>query len=792
MPVREEQFLFCLLPCNLQSRRSSFSWLFSCLAAALPVLLLTQSMSRMSRLSRSLIYTTAGIFTVLSAKSQSIDTTAMQALQPVEVRALRAAADAPFAKTELGRAQIQQQNTGQDLPYLLQYTPSVVVTSDAGGGVGYTGIRVRGTDGTRINVTLNGVAVNDAESQGTFFVDLPDLASSTSSIQLQRGVGTSTNGAGAFGATLSISSLDVMEQAGVEASATYGSFNTQKYTVRAGTGFTKSGFALDVRLSQISSDGFIDRSASDLKSLQLLAAWKVHPKTTLRLMTLLGYENTQQAWNGVPQDSLAGKSSRRYNELGMKKDGSHYDNQVDIYRQNYYQLFADHQFSKEVSGHIGLFLTRGIGYYEEYATGQDFADYGRTPFTTPAGDTFRSADLIRRRSLDNYHYGTVYSFLYEKEATKITVGGGWSQYQGRHYGDVVWAEYGYPDNYRYYNLDAQKNDINIYVKGQQTIARNLILFGDMQYRSVGYFMNGFKDNPGLRPAVTYNFLNPKAGLTYYLSNTALNRQKVYASVALANHEPNRQDFEAGAAREPRPEQLTDIEAGYEISQKSWSAGANLYYMRYNNQLVLTGEINDVGAYTRTNVASSYRAGLELQASVKPVGWLQLFANATISRNRINNFTEYIDNYDDGTQLATSYGTTDIAFSPALIASATAQFQPFPHSLYGKGLLINIIGKHVGRQYLDNTHTSTGDVLSLPANARSIADYTLADLRLNYELPLPPLRNMGFIFAVNNLFNRYYESNGYTYGFVYEQQRTDVNYYYPQAGTNFLLGVSVKW
>ncbi len=742
---------------------------------------------------RPIIYTAVLSAVSFSVTARRADST-LQSLQPIEVRALRASPDAPFAKTDLSLAQIQQQNIGQDLPYLLQYTPSVLVTSDAGAGVGYTGIRVRGTDGSRINVTLNGIAVNDAESQGTFFVDLPDLASSTSSIQLQRGVGTSTNGAGAFGATLSIASLDVMDVAGAEAGATYGSFNTQKYTVRAGTGFSKSGFALDVRLSNISSDGYIERSASSLKALQLLAAWKISPKTTLRFMTLQGYEKTHQAWNGVPQDSLyktregyfnngEAQPGRRYNELGVKADGSYYENQVDLYRQNYYQLFADHPFNSRLSVHAGLFLTRGTGYYEEYKLDQDLSGYGQGPFTTPSGDTFRATDLIRRRSLDNYHYGTVFSLLYEQQATKLTFGGGWSQYIGRHYGDVIWAQYGFPDNARYYTLDAQKNDFNIYGKAQHEIARNLILFGDVQYRTIGYFMNGFKDHPDLRPAVTYHFFNPKAGITYYLSNTIRARQKIYASIAIANHEPNRDDFEAAAGKEPKPERLTDIEGGYELTKEKWSAGANGYYMSYKDQLVLTGQINDVGAYTRTNVAVSYRTGIELQAAVKPAPWLQLSGNATISQNRIKNFTEYLDNYDTTIQQENHYSTTTIAFSPALIAAATVQFRPFPNSLYGKGFFINITGKHAGRQYLDNTGSKS----------RSIADYTLADLRLNYNVPLRPFRELGFILAVNNLFNRMYESNGYVYySYIEKAQRTDINYYYPQAGANVLFGITVKW
>jgi iron complex outermembrane receptor protein len=718
-----------------------------------------------------------------TAAAQTVDSVVadnLQNLQPIEVRSLRVSGNAPFVRTELKRIDIEQQNTGQDLPYLLQYTPSAVVTSDAGAGVGYSGLRIRGTDGTRINVTLNGVAVNDAESQATFFVNLPDLASSTSSIQVQRGVGTSTNGAASFGATISVSNLELMKEAGGEASIGYGSFNTQKYTVRAGTGFSKNGFAMDVRLSKISSDGYMQRSASDLRALQLLAAWVPNDKTSFRFMAMMGQEKTGQAWGGVIQDSLA--TNRRFNELGVKADGSYHDNQTDNYRQNYYQLFADHKLNKNLTAHLGIFLTRGAGYYEEYRLDQRFSSYGLDPFITPSGDTFTRTDLIRQRGLDNYHYGTVFSLLYEKAATRLAFGGGWSQYTGKHIGEVTWAAYGIPYNHRFYNVDAQKNDLNIYAKAQHDFTEKLIGFADLQWRNVAYTMNGFRENPTLRPAVAYNFFNPKAGLTYLLRNTAADRQKLYASFAVANHEPNREDFETSPDALPKPERLYDAEAGYEINRKNWNIAANLYYMHYDNQLVLTGKINDVGAYTRSNVASSYRAGIELQGGVSPLSWLSVLGNVTYSQNKIQNFSEFVDNYDDGSQEITNYGTTDISFSPSLIGAGTLRFQPFATGIVAKGLYIHLTGKYVGRQYLDNTSEKS----------RSIADYTLCDLRINYNITLRPFRELGFIVAVNNAFNRMYENNGYTFSYIADQQRVATNYFFPQAGTNLLLGVTMKW
>ena len=722
---------------------------------------------------------------IATAQTETIDSVRQnqQTLQPVEVRAVRATGNSPFAKTEIKAADIAKGNLGQDLPYLLQYTPSAVVTSDAGAGVGYTGLRVRGTDGVRINVTLNGFPVNDAESQGTFFVNFGDIASSTGSIQLQRGVGTSTNGAGAFGATMSISNLGQYEKAGAEVSSSYGSFNTWKHTIKAGTGLLDNGLQFDLRLSKISSDGYIDRSASDLKSMQFIAGWKAGDKTSLKFMLMTGKEKTGQAWNGVPQDSL--ETNRQFNSLGLKADGTYYDNQTDNYQQDYYQFFIDHKFSNYITGHLGFFLTRGRGYYEEYRQGESFADYGLSDFITPSyADTFTTTDLIRQLWLDNHYYGTVFSFLYDKNNTQITFGGGWSQYLGDHYGIVKWAQYGIPDNYRWYLLDAAKDDLNIYVKAQHTLNGKWTLFGDLQYRTVSYDINGFRKNPTLTPSAQYNFFNPKAGVSYLLRNTHAQRQRLYASVAVANKEPNRDDFEASPTQLPKAEQLYDVEAGYELNRKKWNIGANFYYMMYKDQLILTGQINDVGAYSRTNVPESYRTGLELQAAVLPAWWLKLHGNATWSQNKISNFTEYIDNYDDptGAQLAVDHGTTDIAFSPNMIAAAGITLSPFRYMPMGQNLELDILGKHVGEQYLDNTSNSN----------RTIGAYTLCDVRLRYSIQAKPFRELQATLGLNNIFDTRYVSNGYTFSYQYGGAMATENYYYPQAGFNWLLGITMKW
>lgn len=737
----------------------------------------------MQHFNKSLL-TLAACCSAAIAPAQQVDSVKAKTLQPVEVRSLRAGNNAPFVKTELNAADIEKTNLGQDLPYLLQYTPSAVVTSDAGAGVGYTGLRIRGTDGVRMNVTMNGIPVNDAESQGAFFVDFPDIASSTGSIQLQRGVGTSTNGAGAFGATMSISNLQQMDVAGVEINNTYGSFNTWKNTIKGGTGMLKNGFRFDARLSSITSDGYIQRSASNLKSLQLIGSWQVSKKTSLKSMVLIGKERTGQAWNGVPGDSL--NTNRTFNELGVKSDGSYYSNQTDNYEQAYYQLFADHKFSKSITAHIATFLTRGKGYYQEYKMGESYNSYGLPDYISPSTlDTLTTTDLIRQLWLDNYYYGSVFSLMYDKKNTQVSFGGGWTQYLGGHYGYIKWAQNNVPDDYKWYDLTSQKNDLNLYAKAQQTISKKWILFGDVQVRNVDYRIRGFRKNPTLQPYVNYTFVNPKTGITYLLKNSSHNRQKIYTSFALTNKEPNRDDFEASPSKLPSSERLNDWELGYEINKMKWSASVNLYNMMYKNQLVYTGQVNDVGAYTRTNVAESYRRGIELQVGYMPAYWVRINANLTLSNNRIELFREYIDNWDDPnyTQLEINHTNTPIALSPSTIAGGTITFAPFEAMKHGQTLEMDINGKYVGKQYLDNS----GD------DKRSMSSYGLCDIRLRYGIRVKPFKEVMATLALNNMFNNAYVSNGYVY-YVYQTGGQNVidNRFYPQAGFNCLFSLGLKF
>jgi len=722
----------------------------------------------------------AGLLLVSISSFAQTDSIGTQQMQPVEVRAIRAAADAPFVKTDISAKGIEKQNLGQDVPILLQYIPSAVTTSDAGAGVGYTGIRIRGTDATRINITMNGVPVNDPEEQAAYFVDFPDIASSTSSIQIQRGVGTSTNGAGAFGATIGIDNLQQLDSAGGTLSSSAGSFNTWKNTLLAGTGLLKSGWQFDVRLSKISSDGYIQRGSSDLKSLQFTAGWKASKKTSLHFMVMTGTEKTGQAWNGVPQDSLS--TNRTYNGLGLKPDGSYYNNQTDNYQQDYYQLFADHNFSSRLTGHIGLFLTRGRGYYEEYVAADKLSNYGLNV-------TNDSSDVIRQKWLDNYYYGTVFSLLWQKDKTQVAFGGGLTQFENQHYGIIKWTSAGsVPDNYKWYNNDAQKNDVNVYLKMQRTVHEKIILFADLQYRYIAYYIDGYDDNPGVRRDVNYNFFNPKAGITYLLRNTAAEKQKLYISIAEAHREANRADFEIDSIHLPKPESLTDIEAGYEINKTKWTAGVNLYYMSYKDQLVLTGQINDVGAYTQTNVPKSYRAGVEIETSVKPVDWISVNANATYSQNKIASFTEYIDDYDNGNQRAVVHNNTDIAFAPNIVGMAALNFIPCQHMPGGQHFEISIAGKYIGKQYLDNTKN----------NDRAMAAYNYFNLRLRYAIKTKRVKEIAATLALNNIFNTYYSSNGYTSSYYQTAAITNKytlftqNNFYPQAGFNVLGSITLKW
>lgn len=683
-------------------------------------------------------------------------------LSPVEVRAVRAGENAPFSKTNLTKKEITALNTGQDIPFILNHTPSVVANSDAGNGVGYTGIRIRGVDATRINITMNGIPYNDAESQGSFFVDLPDFASSSNSIQVQRGVGTSSNGAGAFGASLNFSTNELIKDPYGEFGYNYGSFNTWKNTVKTGTGLLYDHFTVDLRLSRIHSDGYVDRASSDLRSFYFSAAYTAK-KTSIRGNIILGKEKTYQAWYGITENDLL-NNNRTINYAGTEKPGEPYENETDNYLQDHYQLFFNQQLSGKLNFSTAVFLTTGRGFYEQYRAGEDYSNYG---LPNPG-----SSDFVRQLWLNNEYYGNIFSFQYRQDKTEATLGGSVTQYDGQHFGELTWASNGMPEpRHRWYDLNALKTDYTIYLKQQTRFSDWWYFYTDLQYRHVRYNIGGFRDNPGLEVSNRYHFFNPKFGISY-----RRHFWKAFLSYGAANKEPNREDFETGAILKPRREQLHDIEGGLEKNTESYNWGINLYYMNYRDQLVLTGRINDVGAYTRMNVPKSFRMGIEMYGAIRFNHWINASANLAISRNRVLDLTYYLDDYDNGGQVTEKYGSSDLAYSPNIVSSGTINILPIPK------LEIGILSKFVDKQYLDNTQNSK----------RVLHSFFVQDLRAHYKFKWRKLREGLLLFQVNNVFNRKYEPNGYTYSYISGGTKVTENWYFPMAGRNFTAGINLKF
>lgn len=713
-------------------------------------------------------------------------------MDEVLVSATRVNDKSAMAYSNVSKEQLAEQNLGQDLPYLLNQQQSVVTTSDAGAGVGYTGIRIRGVDATRVNVTINGIPVNDAESQGTFWVNMPDLASSIDNIQIQRGVGTSTNGAGAFGGSLNIETTKLNPKGYAEYNTSYGSFNTLKNTVNVGSGLINDKFVFDARLSKITSDGYIDRGDSDLKSYYLSGAY-YGKKTIIKFITFSGLEKTYQSWYGIPEARLKGDIDGMNNHIinnGLDADEANnllnsnsrtynyytYANQVDHYQQNYYQLHFSHELSRNWNINAALHYTKGKGYYEEYKKGQSLGNYGLQDVIV-GGDTVTSTDLVRRRWLDNDFYGTTFSLNYNNhKKLSAIIGGAYNEYVGLHFGEVIWAQYASngPLGHNYYNDTAYKTDFNLFIKANYLITDKLNVFADIQYRTINYSFLGYNSQlNNIQQTASLNFINPKVGLNFDINVNA----SVYASYSIGNKEPSRDDYtQSTPESRPKHETLNDLEAGYKHNTKNAMWSINAYWMDYKNQLVLTGEINDVGAYNRANVAKSYRQGVEAAFGIRLLKSLSWDMNATFSQNKIENFEEFVDDYDNGGQQKITYSKTDIAFSPNVIAGNTFTFEPV------KNLKFSFISKYVGEQYLDNTSTST----------RKLDAFFVNDLRINYSFKTKYVRSIGITLAINNLLSEQYESNGYTYGYIYGGQRIVENFYYPQAGVNYLIGLSFKF
>lgn len=711
-------------------------------------------------------------------------------LDEVVVSATRVGENSPIAHTNISSKDLEKNNLGQDIPFLLQNSVSMVSTSDAGAGVGYTGFRLRGSDATRINVTINGIPVNDAESQGVYWVNMPDLASSTENIQIQRGVGSSTNGAGAFGGSVNLQTTTLKEKAYSELSTSYGSFNTQKYTAKVGTGLINEHWAFDGRASYIKSEGYIDRASSDLKSYYFSGGY-YGKKTAIKAIYFAGKEKTYQSWWGTPESRITGNkkdmethiannwldSTKSYNLLNAGRTYNYYEyeNEIDNYAQDHFQLHFSHQLIDKLTANAALHYTYGRGYYEQFREGDDFADYNLTDLVVGT-DTITSTDLIRRRWLDNDFYGATYNLKYTSSKLAVTLGGGNNVYEGGHFGELVWMEFanGADIRDRYYDNTGEKKDFNAYLKADYLIGEKLTVFADMQIRRVEYSTKGVDNNQStLSIDTNFIFFNPKGGLSIQLND----KVRTYASVSVGNHEPVRNDFiDNPANKQPKHEMMIDYELGVDVKLKKVMIQGNFYYMDYTNQLILTGELNDVGSSIRANVDKSYRAGFELNTSILLSKRISINFNATISQNKIADFTEVLYDYTNGYDvIENKYENTDIAFSPNVIGAASVVYNPL------KSLNLMLQGKYVGEQFLDNTSNSK----------RQIDAYYTLDARLSYTLFPKKLKEVSFSILANNILNNLYSSNGYTYSYIYGETITE-NFYYPQAGTNFLAGLTVKF
>lgn len=683
----------------------------------------------------------------------------------------------PMAYNNISGDEIARQNMGQDIPYLLQLSPSFVATSDAGSGIGYTSFRVRGTDMNRINVAVNGIPLNDAESHGTWFVDQPDLASSIENVQVQRGAGTSANGAAAFGATINMQTNTFKPDAYAEYKTAFGSFNTFKNTVLAGTGLINGKFTVDARLSKVSSDGYIDRANADLKSFFISSGYYTE-NTVLKAIVFSGYEKTYQAWNGVPSELL--KTNRTYNNAGEYTDENgtiqYYNNQVDDYQQDHFQLHFSHTFNQNLSLNASAHYTRGSGFYENYKEDEDLADY-QIPPVSVGSEIIETSDLINQKWLDNDFYGLVYTLNYQKNKSDLIFGGGYSVYDGDHFGNVIWAQFlgNANPNHEWYRSNGLKKDFNVFAKYNYRLTEEFNLFADLQYRNINYRINGIDDDlRDITQEHKFNFINPKFGVFYQPEQN----QEIYLSLSIANREPNRSNYVDAdpAGKQPVHETLRNWELGYNYKSPAFNISANYYYMCYKNQLVLTGEINDVGAPIMVNVDKSFRTGIELQAAVKITPSLHWHGNTTLSINKIKDFTEYVDNWDTWGQETYELGTTDLAFSPNATANSRFSYSPV------NNLEFSLVSSYIGKQYIDNTSN----------NDRALDGWFVNNFNAEYLVNTKLFEEITLRLMVNNLFNEKFESNAWVYSYIYEGQRAKMDGYFPQAGTHFMFGIDFKF
>jgi len=730
-----------------------------------------------------------GYETVLKAIDINGDLTLNVNLEPksfltedVLITAIRAGKHTPLAYSEISSELLKTQNTGYDLPYIIGLTPSLIETSEAGNGIGYTGLRIRGTDGNRINVTIDGIPLNDPESQQVFWVDLPDLASSVENIQVQRGAGTSSNGAGAFGATISIQTSNPENDPFTEISTSAGSFNTLKNMVSVGTGLLGGKFAMQMRYSDLKSDGYIYRTGSQHRSGFLSGTYRTG-RSMLKANIILGQEHTGIGWWGVPAEMMA--VDRRYNPAGEYTDEAglkqYYDNESDNYIQNHYQLIYSLKMNDLLSFNTALHYTNGKGYYEEFREDQLLADYGLRSFTV--GDSLISeTDMIRQKWMSNDFYGAVYSVKYNSDKLEAVTGGAVNIYEGDHYGTIIWMKNSgnTAKDHRWYHNSSTKGEVSVYGKVNYSINEKLTMYADLQYRFVHYEMVGPDDDlKDISQVHSYGFLNPKAGIFYSISPL----QDIYLSFSVANREPTRTDFkEASGDQEatPKPETLYDFEAGYKLGTGIGSFGANLYGMFYHNQLVPTGELSNVGYPIMTNVARSHRLGAELTAGIKPAAFIDFNGSLTISSSKIIDFIEYFTDYNtedwSSEYKSRNLGNTDIAYSPSVICSGDLGFR------ISEGFNLHLISKYVGKQHFDNTMSP----------GRVINSYFVNNIRLDLEPKQKWIRGLGFQLLVNNILNERYENNAYGGNWYENGEEKTWAYYFPQAGRNFLARIRLKF
>ncbi|OIQ29994.1 MAG: TonB-dependent receptor [Bacteroidetes bacterium MedPE-SWsnd-G2] len=708
------------------------------------------------------------------SQEKAKDSTQVETLDEVLVKSVRVETTSPITHSNVTKKDIEKRNLGQDIPYLLNFLPSVVTTSDAGAGIGYTGIRVRGVSSQSTNITINGIPYNDAESQGTFWVNLGDFASSVESMQLQRGVGTSTNGSGAFGASLNVLTDAISKEASGEINNSFGSYNSRKHTLKFTTGLINDHIEIAGRLSQIKSDGYIDRASSDLKSFFLQGSY-VDDNTLIKAITFSGHEQTYQAWNGIDAQTL--EDDRTFNSAGMYTDANgnvkFYDKEEDNYKQDHYQLHWNEKFSNQWSLNVGLNYTYGRGYFEQYKEDEDFSDYGFTPIEI-GGETIETTDLIRRRWLDNDFYVANVSANYKSDDLSVIFGGSYSSYDGDHFGEVIWSQYASDSEIRdhYYDGNGKKTDGNMFAKGTYNLNTKWSVYGDLQYRFIDYKTTGItSDLVALEIDKDYQFFNPKLGVTFELNEG----HNFYLSYARANREPNRTDFENNP--NIKPEELNDFEIGWRHKTNKLAFNANAYFMLYDEQLVLSGAIDDVGNPIRTNSGKSSRIGLELEAAWAITPTFTWMPNITLSSNK----NEKTISQFDGSLV--DFGSTNLAFSPEVVAGNAFVYAPL------KGLQLSLLSKFVGDQYMGNTDS---DVSKLDS-------YFVNDFAASYELEMNKIfKSIVFTGMVNNIFNEKYVSNGYYY--TYDDTWSDPNQvttiegagYYPQATTNFLVGVNLKF